>query len=98
MVPSKVSDGLQYVMGRARGQNLSPLDTEGLDRAIAAMNGKKAKGVDAMGPIEVQRLPPEARQELLGLLQQVEQLGEWPHQLSMVIGAVAPKPKGATAY
>ncbi|CAK0897887.1 unnamed protein product, partial [Prorocentrum cordatum] len=94
MVPAKIIDGLQYVMGRADTQDLEQLTAERMNSALGSMNGKKAKGVDAMGPIEVQRLPAEARQELLELVKHIERVAMWPHQLFMVIAAVAPKPKG----
>ena len=58
------------------------------------MSGKKAKGIDAIGPIEIQRLPAPARQELADLYAMVERTGFWPPQIFAVLGAVAPKPKG----
>ena len=47
-----------------------------------------------LGPIELQRLPGPAKQELIQLLHAIEEHCLWPQQIFMVIASILPKPKG----
>eukprot|EP00959_Pyramimonas_sp_CCMP1952_P007693 160579-Pyramimonas_sp.AAC.1 len=82
------------VLHQAREEDIEPVTLEQLDAAVNLLSGKKAKGIDAMGPPEVQRLPAPARRELVELYAKLERDGIWPPQLFAVVGAVAPKPRG----
>ncbi|CAK0804577.1 unnamed protein product, partial [Prorocentrum cordatum] len=58
------------------------------------LRAKKRKGADATGPVEVQRLPDEATEELKGFHAAIETHYMWLGQVSVVIGAVALKRRG----
>ena len=89
-----ILDGLEYVTAQAKREDVDPLELEDLDRLLAKQNPKKSRGIDNLGPIEVQRLPEPGRKQMLDVLNLCEKHLMWPHQLYTVIGAVAPKPKG----
>eukprot|EP00959_Pyramimonas_sp_CCMP1952_P263234 5504568-Pyramimonas_sp.AAC.1 len=56
--------GVEKVRGIAQEESLPPIELAHLDRLLPSMSAKKAKGVDALGPLEVQRLPEESRAEM----------------------------------
>eukprot|EP00959_Pyramimonas_sp_CCMP1952_P067963 1418516-Pyramimonas_sp.AAC.1 len=78
---TSILGGLKVVMPQAMQEDVDPITFEQLDTVVGRLNAKKAKGIDAMGPIEVQRLPAPARQELVQLYNRVEDEGMWPPQL-----------------
>ncbi|CAK0828547.1 unnamed protein product, partial [Prorocentrum cordatum] len=54
-------------------------------QAASSMNANKSKGIDAMGPVEVQRLPLSGAHQLGRLLNEVEEIEMWPPQVNLVI-------------
>ena len=41
------------VLAKAKEENARPIAPAQMDNAFASMSGKKAKGIDAIGPIEI---------------------------------------------
>eukprot|EP00959_Pyramimonas_sp_CCMP1952_P087564 1832243-Pyramimonas_sp.AAC.1 len=87
VTPDQLLDGIHMVMGRAWQQPLAPLQLQQLDRLPPAISATKAKGIDNIGPLEVQRLPTEGRQEMIDLLNDIEEVGAWPRQMLATIGS-----------
>ncbi|CAK0847722.1 unnamed protein product [Prorocentrum cordatum] len=54
VTPDQILDGIHMVMGRAWQQPLAPLQLQQLDRLLPAITATKAKGIDNIGPLEVQ--------------------------------------------
>eukprot|EP00959_Pyramimonas_sp_CCMP1952_P001921 39601-Pyramimonas_sp.AAC.1 len=63
-----------------------------LNRALRATSASKAKGLDQLGPTDIDRLPGQAKQELLEILQRSERTLTWPRQLSATKCAMVAKP------
>ena len=85
--------GVELVLAAAREEAIDPIDFADLVSMLPRLSRSKAKGIDNIGPIEVQRLPEDARLELVQLLNRVEETGCWPRQIFATLGAVAPKAK-----
>eukprot|EP00959_Pyramimonas_sp_CCMP1952_P290324 6072405-Pyramimonas_sp.AAC.1 len=92
--PKSILDGLKYVAEQAKREDVHPLELEHLDHLLAKQNPKKSRGIDNLGPLEVQRLLEPGRRQMLEVLNLCEKHLMWPYQIYTVIGAVAPKPKG----
>ncbi|CAK0881803.1 unnamed protein product [Prorocentrum cordatum] len=55
--------------------------------AVSNMNAKKFKGVDAMGPLEAQRIPTGALDQLRSAFVDIGEHCMWPGQVPLVMGA-----------
>ncbi|CAK0899956.1 unnamed protein product [Prorocentrum cordatum] len=87
-----------YMMGQclsaARDDPLPAITIMDVDAVLPTLPAKKAKGVDVLNPIDIQRQPLVARQCLVDILNNIEQAGAWPSPLSSVLGAAIPKGAG----
>ena len=57
---------------------LGPLDVEQLRAAAKALRPEAGRGVDQMTPLDFERLPDRALEQLVSPLQAVEICGPWP--------------------
>ncbi|CAK0894659.1 unnamed protein product, partial [Prorocentrum cordatum] len=76
-----ILDGLKFVTEQAKREDVHPIELEHLDHLLAKQNPKKARGVDNLGPLEVQRLPEPGRRQMVELLNLCENHLMWPHQI-----------------
>ncbi|CAK0892726.1 unnamed protein product, partial [Prorocentrum cordatum] len=81
-----ILDGLKYVTEQAKREDVHPIELEHLDHLLAKQNPKKARGIDNLGPLEVQRLPEPGRRQMVEVLNLCENYLMWPHQIFTVIG------------
>eukprot|EP00959_Pyramimonas_sp_CCMP1952_P438766 9185977-Pyramimonas_sp.AAC.1 len=65
--------GVEKVRRVAQEESLPPIELAQLDRPLPSTSAKKAKGVDALGPLEIQGLPEEGRAEMVNLLNAIEE-------------------------
>ncbi|CAK0792772.1 unnamed protein product, partial [Prorocentrum cordatum] len=77
----------QHAKRRARGPPLRG----SIDLAARAQGPRRARGADGLGSDDLQRLPPEGREELRPLLARREEKCRWPRQLPGAIGGVIPE-------
>ena len=78
----------------AQRQPLEPLDLEQVDRIVGRLSGSKAKGADALSPLDIQRLPRAGREQMVAVLNAAERHGCWPLQLLLTVCCTIPKPSG----
>ncbi|CAK0882815.1 unnamed protein product, partial [Prorocentrum cordatum] len=83
--PKSILDGLKYVAEQAKREDVHPLELEHLDHLLAKQNPKKSRGIDNLGPLEVQRLLEPGRRQMLEVLNLCEKHLMWPYQLYTVI-------------
>eukprot|EP00959_Pyramimonas_sp_CCMP1952_P469676 9495357-Pyramimonas_sp.AAC.1 len=81
-------------MHRARGDPLPCIESQHIYAVVSAADPKKARGVDNIEPLGVQRLPPNGINQLAQLYNFVGSTGLWPQQFCATAGAMAPKPAG----
>jgi hypothetical protein len=55
---------------------------------------KKARGIDAIGPLDIERLPDQAKVDFLDIIADAERYIMRPPQVLGTIGAIASKPAG----
>ena len=79
----------QYLIGAKE-----PLDLVSLRSAIASYPDKKAKGVDMWLMATLQKLPDDALEGLLDVLNMAHSTLLWPLQLLINLMALIPKPQG----
>eukprot|EP00959_Pyramimonas_sp_CCMP1952_P158435 3313381-Pyramimonas_sp.AAC.1 len=70
---------------------LEPLDIAGIRAAAHAMKPRAGLGVDVLTPLDFERLPDLALDELRGLYAVVEETLVWPSQVSLALGRLLPK-------
>ena len=68
-----------------------PRTTDELDKWLAKAPTPKARGIDNLGPRDIECLPRVAREALVSILNQSEKLAAWPWQLLLSIMALIPK-------
>ena len=73
---------------------LQPLTIEDLEPLWRKMPNSKAKGVDVLGPTDLQRLPLAGKHEIVTILNDVEEVGSWPVQFLLTLCATLPKAAG----
>eukprot|EP00959_Pyramimonas_sp_CCMP1952_P454658 9470248-Pyramimonas_sp.AAC.1 len=81
-------------MRGARGGPLPCVEPRRIYAVASVADPKKARGVDNMGPLGMQRLPPDGVIQLAQLYNSVEHAGLWPQQFCAAVGAMALKPAG----
>ncbi|CAK0856487.1 unnamed protein product, partial [Prorocentrum cordatum] len=78
----------------ATEEDWAPITIESLNVAIDTMAKSKAKGVEQMGALAFKWLPPEAREELRIIIEEVERTGTWPWQLMVTLVSLLRKDAG----
>ncbi|CAK0873647.1 unnamed protein product, partial [Prorocentrum cordatum] len=78
----------------AAQEDLPQLTIQDLNAATHRMGVKKARGIDAIGPLDIERLPDQAKYSFLYIIAQAEEHLMWPPQVLGTIGAIAGKPAG----
>ncbi|CAK0808313.1 unnamed protein product [Prorocentrum cordatum] len=78
----------------AMEEDWAPITTESLNVAIDTMAKSKTKGVEQMGALASKWLPPEAREELRIIIEEVERTGTWPWQLMVTLVSLLRKDAG----
>eukprot|EP00959_Pyramimonas_sp_CCMP1952_P260670 5450359-Pyramimonas_sp.AAC.1 len=63
---------MQLLLKHARAHPISDLEDEGIMRVVARMASNKARGVDVLSPVDIQRLPTEGRQQFVDMLREAE--------------------------
>eukprot|EP00959_Pyramimonas_sp_CCMP1952_P005914 123882-Pyramimonas_sp.AAC.1 len=86
--------GVAALRAAASSEPLGPLVLERADGVLQRLPGSKAKGCDAMSPLDLQRLPAGGRQQYVYLLNEVEALGTWPEQVLLTVCCAVPQPAG----
>ncbi|CAK0883367.1 unnamed protein product, partial [Prorocentrum cordatum] len=76
----------------AAQEDLPQLTIQDLNAATHRMGVKKARGIDAIGPLDIERLPDQAKYGFLDIIAQAEEHLMWPPQVLGTIGAIAGKP------
>ena len=79
----------------ARTDPLPPITLHRFDQAIHSQSNNTGRGVDQHGPQFFKRLPDQATQRFVDLLNVCQQLLTWPTTLLLNIIAMQPKPRGA---
>ncbi|CAK0811743.1 unnamed protein product, partial [Prorocentrum cordatum] len=92
--PEDVLAMMQKCLDAAREDPLPTITLLDLDAVLPKIPAKKAKGVDALSPLDIQRQPDAARQAFVDTLNAIEAAGVWPSSLSSVLGAAIPKEAG----
>eukprot|EP00959_Pyramimonas_sp_CCMP1952_P231415 4837156-Pyramimonas_sp.AAC.1 len=85
---------MQELPQHSRGHPISELEDDSIMRVASRMAPNKARGVDVLSPIDIQRLPTEGQQQFGDLQREAERVGSWPVQLLLTVRATAPKPSG----
>ncbi|CAK0841257.1 unnamed protein product [Prorocentrum cordatum] len=73
--------GMQLLLQHARGHPISELEDDCIMRVVSRMAPNKARGVDVLSPIDIQRLPTEGQQQFGDVLREAERVGSRPVQL-----------------
>eukprot|EP00959_Pyramimonas_sp_CCMP1952_P108879 2276682-Pyramimonas_sp.AAC.1 len=92
--PEDVLAMMQKCFDAAREDPLPAITLLDLDAVLPRIPARKAKGVDSLSPLDIQRLPDAARQAFVDNLNAIEAAGVWPSCLSSVFGAAIPKEAG----
>ena len=91
-------EGIARLFHRIRSlldsHSLPPLDVALLRRALRAMRPRTGRGVDQMTPLDFERLPDAALQEMVHMLCQAEAVASWPRQVLLVVGRLLGKKSG----
>eukprot|EP00959_Pyramimonas_sp_CCMP1952_P415775 8711612-Pyramimonas_sp.AAC.1 len=58
------------------------------------MGVRKARGIDAIGPLDIERLPDQAKTDFFSIIADAESYLMRPPQVLGTIGAIAGKPAG----
>ena len=75
-------------------ETLDPITVEDLERGLKMLNTNTAVGIDQWSPGQLRLLSPEAKQILLGILQDVENSKAWPGYTYYNIFVLMGKPNG----
>ncbi|CAK0839890.1 unnamed protein product [Prorocentrum cordatum] len=68
----------------AAQEDLPQLTIQDLNAATHRMGVKKARGIDAIGPLDIERLPDQAKYGFLDIIAQAEEHLMWPPQLEEI--------------
>ncbi|CAK0847965.1 unnamed protein product, partial [Prorocentrum cordatum] len=83
--PADILYMMDQCLSAARDDPLPAIAIMDVDAVLPTLPAKKAKGVDVLNPIDIQRQPLVARQCLVDILNNIEQAGAWRSSLSSVL-------------
>ncbi|CAK0897293.1 unnamed protein product, partial [Prorocentrum cordatum] len=79
-------------MRRAREGPIPCIEPQRIYAVVSVADPKKARGVDNIGPLGIQRLPSNGINQLAQLYNFVEHAGLGPQRFCATVGAMAPEP------
>ena len=83
-----------FIREHAVVEDLPPITVAAVRGAARAMKAKAGLGIDRLSPVDVERLPDAALEELCDLYHMIEEGLSWPWQVLTCVGRLLGKKAG----